>query len=122
MGTTRDEILGARINSQKGGCHVVTDTAYIDIRFATLENMLKGLVLSQTPNSYPAPKMVSCFQCQSTDHSLSACPLFAQQLATSQEQGHVNVAFKRPKFGPYSSSYNPWLAKHLIFHGLGLML
>ena len=53
--STRDESLGARINSQRGGCHVVADTAHIDTRFAALENMLKGLLLSQTPSNYPPP-------------------------------------------------------------------
>ena len=58
--TTRDESLGARINSQNGGVHVVADTAYIDTRFAALENMLKDFVISQAPTNFPPPKMVSC--------------------------------------------------------------
>jgi len=59
--------------------------------------------------------MVSCSQCQSTDHSLSAWPIFAQQLATSQDQGQVNAAFQRPKFDPYSSGFNSEWAKHPNF-------
>ena len=43
--TTRNESLGARINSQKGGVHVVANTTYTDTTFASLENMLKGLLL-----------------------------------------------------------------------------
>jgi len=60
----------------------VADTTYIDTRFATLENMLKELVMSQPPTNYPTPQLVACSQCQSFDQSLSTCPLFAQQLAT----------------------------------------
>jgi len=59
--TTRDESLGARINSQRGGCHAVVDTTCTDTRFAALENMLKGLLLSQTPSNYPSPEMRLCF-------------------------------------------------------------
>ena len=44
--TARDEGLGARINSQKGGVYAVANTIYIDTRFATLKNMWKGFVLS----------------------------------------------------------------------------
>ena len=79
-----DESLGARINSQRGGIHVVADTTYIHIRVAALESMLKGFVLTQEPANYPLPQTAFCSQCQSPDHSLSACPLFAQQLARSQ--------------------------------------
>jgi len=76
--TTRGESLFASINSQKGGVHVVAETTYIDTRFSSLENMLKGFVMSQAPTNFPLPQMVSCSQCQFTDHSLSAWPLFAQ--------------------------------------------
>jgi len=58
--TTRDESLGSRINHQKGGIHAVTDTTYIETRFAKLENMLKGLVMSQPPTNYPTPQLVAC--------------------------------------------------------------
>jgi len=100
----------------------VADTTYIDTRFAALENMLKGLMMSQPPTNYPLPNQVTCSQCQSPNHSLSNCPLFAQQLVTGQEQGQVHVAFQRPKFDPYSSTYNPGWANTPISHGLGLML
>ena len=72
--TTRDESLGVRINSQKGGIHTLVDAIYIDTRFATLENMLKDFVLFQASTKIPLPQMVLCSQCQSTDHSLSAYP------------------------------------------------
>ena len=84
----------------------MADTTYTDTRFSTLENMLEGFMLSQASTNFPPPQMVSCSQCQSTDHSLSACPLFVQQLATSQEQGQVNVAFQRQNFDPCSPTYN----------------
>jgi len=71
----------------------MTDTTYIYTRFVVLENMLKGSKLSQAPANYPYPQMVSCCRCQSTNHFVSACPLFAQQLSTCQEQGQVNAAF-----------------------------
>ena len=54
--TTRDESLGARINSQKEGVHAVADTTYIDTRFATLENMLKGFCVVPNPKQLsPSP-------------------------------------------------------------------
>ena len=34
--TIRDEGIGVRINSQKGGVHAVADTTYIGIRFEAL--------------------------------------------------------------------------------------
>ena len=80
---TKHESLRARINIQRGEIHAVANTTYIDSRFATLENMLKSFVLSQAPANYSLSQMVSCSQCQSTDHSLSAYPLCAQQLTTS---------------------------------------
>jgi len=117
--TTRDESLGSRINHQRGGVHAVADTTYIDTRIAALENMVKGLVMPQQPTNYPTSQMVACSHCQSLDHSLSTCPMFAQQLATGQEQGQVNAAFQRPKFDPYSSTYNPGWAKHPNFSWSG---
>jgi len=33
--TTRDESLGVRINSQRGGIHAMTNTTYIDTKFST---------------------------------------------------------------------------------------
>ena len=71
----------------------MADTTYIDARFVALENILKGFMLSRALADYPPSQMVSYSQCQSTDHSLCACPLSAQQLATSQEQGQVNATF-----------------------------
>jgi len=53
----RDKSLGAQISSQKWGIHTVTDTLYIHIRFATCENMLKGIVLSHVLNNYALPKL-----------------------------------------------------------------
>jgi len=55
--TTRDESLGSKINNQRGGIYTVADTTYIDTRFAAIENMLKGLVMSQPPTNYPP---ISC--------------------------------------------------------------
>ena len=54
--TTRDEGLGARINCQKGGIHAMADIRYINAKFAALENMLKGLVLSQLSTNFPPAK------------------------------------------------------------------
>ena len=104
--TSRDEGLHARTNSQMVGVHMVVDTTYIYTRFVTLENMLKGFMLSQTLNNLSPPRMVSCSRCSSTDYSPSTCPLFAQELVTSPKQGQVNTTFQRPKFNPYSPTYN----------------
>jgi len=73
---TRNESLGVRINIQNGGVHAVEDTTYNDTRFAVLENMLKGFVMSQAPTNFPPPQMVSCSQHQSINNSLRACPYF----------------------------------------------
>jgi len=51
--TTWDESLGARINSQRGGWHTVTNTICIDTRFAALKYMVKSLMLSQTTSNHP---------------------------------------------------------------------
>ena len=75
----------------------MANTTCIDAKLAALENMLKGFVLSQALTNFILLQVISCSQCQSTDHSLSACLLFSQQLATSQEQGQVNAAIQTPK-------------------------
>jgi len=107
-------VLGQGLTT-KGGIHAVANTTYIETRFAALENMLKGLVMSQPPTNYPTPQLVACSQCKSFDHSLSTCPLFGQQLAMGQEQGQVNAAFQWSKFDPYSPTYNPGWLKHPNF-------
>jgi len=66
--------------------HSIYDVSHLESKIAVLENMLKGLspLISQT-------SMVSCSHCQVLDNSLSACPYFAHQLATGQEQ--VSMTF-----------------------------
>ena len=54
--TTRNESLGARINSKKGWIHEMVNVIYSDTRFATLENMLMGFVLFQASTNFPLPK------------------------------------------------------------------
>ena len=97
----------------------MANTTYIETRFAALESMLKGLVVSQPPTNYPTPQLIASSRCQSFDHSLITCSLFAQQLATGQEQAQVNAAFQRPKFDPYPPTYNPGWAKHPNFSWSG---
>jgi len=77
-----DESLGARINTQKGGIHAAVDATYIDTKFSALKNILKVFFLFQASTYFPPPQMVSCSQSQSTHHSLTACTLFAEKLAT----------------------------------------
>ena len=111
--------LGQGLTTKGGEIHAVADTTYIGTRIAALENMLKGLVMPQQPTNYPTPQLVAYSHCQSLDHSLSTCPMFSQHLATGQEQGQVNVAFQRPKFDPYSSTYNLGWAKNSNFSWSG---
>ena len=54
--TTRDESLGARINSQKGRVHTRANTTCIDTRFAALKNMLRWFCdISSTNQLSPYP-------------------------------------------------------------------
>jgi len=74
----------------------------LESRFATLENMMKGLVLQESPHSQ-TPDM--CPQCHPLEHTLSTCPYFAHNLASWQKQ--VNMAYQRPKNDPYAPTFNP---------------
>jgi len=56
---------------------------------------------------------VSCSYYQALDHSLSACPYFAYQLAAEQEQ--ASMAFQRPKNEPFSPYHNLGCRNHLNF-------
>ena len=58
--TTRYESLGARINFQKEGTQVVMDTSHVDTCLIALENMLKGIILSQPQINIPLHQVVSC--------------------------------------------------------------
>jgi len=54
--------------------------------------MFKGFLLSQVLTNFPPSKWFHILM--SIHQSYPKCmPLFAQQLATSEEQGQVNVAF-----------------------------
>jgi len=46
-----------------------SNTTYIDTKLATLKNMLKDFLLYQKSTNFPPPQLVSCSQCQSTNHS-----------------------------------------------------
>jgi len=57
--TTRDESLGARINSQKGGIYVMSDITYSDIRFCCPRKYVEEFCvipsidhLSHSPNGF----------------------------------------------------------------------
>jgi len=89
--TTWDDSLSSRI--ARGGLHFVSDVSHLESKVAALENMLKGLTPQMTQLSQTAT--ASCSHCQALDHSLSACPYFAHQLATGQEQG--SMAFQRAR-------------------------
>ena len=85
--------------------------SHLESKVAALENMLKGLTPQMTQLSLTSS--VSCSHCQALDHSLSACPYFAHQLATGQEQ--ASMAFQRPKNDPFSPFYNPGWRNHPNF-------
>ena len=85
--------------------------SHLESKVAALENMLKGLTPQMT--QLPQTSSVSCSHCQALDHSLSACPYFAHQLATGQEQ--ASMAFQRPKNDPFSPFYNPGWRNHPNF-------
>jgi len=60
--TTRNESLGARINSQKGGVHAVANTTYIDTRFADLKVFCAG------PNPKPLSPSTNDFMLSMSIH------------------------------------------------------
>jgi len=99
--TAHDDWLSSRF--ARGELHSISDVIHLESKSAVLENMLKGL--SPQTSQLSQTSTVSCSHCQALDHSLSACPYFAHQLAIEQEQ--VSMAFQRPKNDPFSSHYNP---------------
>jgi len=88
--TAHDDGLSSRF--ARGGFHSISDVCDLESKIAVLENMLKGLSpqMSQLSQNYK----VSGSHGQALDHSLSACPYFAHQLATGQKQ--ASMALERP--------------------------
>jgi len=60
--------------------HSVFDLSHLESKITVLENMLKGL--SPQMSQLSQTSTVSCSHYQTLNHSLSACPYFAHQLAT----------------------------------------
>jgi len=94
--TAQDDSLNSRL--ARGGLHLISDVSHLESKIVVLENMMKGL--SPQLSQLSQTSIVSCSHCQSMDHSLSACPYFAHQLATEQEQ--ASMAFQKPKNNPFS--------------------
>jgi len=90
-----------------GGIHAVSELIHLQSRFATLENMMKGLVLQ---HSQPSQTPEMCPQCHALEHTLSTCPYSAHHLASDQEQ--VNMAYQGPKNDPYAPTFNPGWCIH----------
>jgi len=91
--------------------HSASDVSHLESKNVILENMLKGL--SPQMPQISQTSTVSCSHCQALDHSLSACPYFAHQLGTGQEQ--ASMAFQKPKNDPFSPYYNPGWRNHPNF-------
>jgi len=87
----------------RGGLHSISYVSHLESKIVVLENMLKGLSPQMTQLSQTST--VSCSHCQVLDHSLSACPYFAHQLAIGQEK--ASMAIQRPKNDPFFPYYNP---------------
>ena len=108
--TTRDDSLISRHNGTGGHIHTVSNLSHLESRLLALENVMKGLVLHQSP---PSQTLEMCSQCHTMDHTLSTCPYFAHHLASSQEQ--VNMIYQRPKNNPYTPTFNPGKRNHPSF-------
>jgi len=92
--------------------HFVSDVSHLESKIAIfLENMLRGL--SPQMSQLSQTSTVSCSHYQALDHSLSAYPYFAHQLATEQEQ--VGMASQRHKNDPFSPYYSSRWRNHPNF-------
>jgi len=76
--TAHDDSLSSRF--ARGGLHSVSDVRHLKSKINVLENMLKGF--SPQMSEFSQTSTVSCSHCQTLNHSLSAYPYFAHQLAT----------------------------------------
>ena len=94
--TARNDSLNSRIS--RGGLHFISDGSHLESKTLVLKNILKGL--SPQMSQMSQTSIVSCPHCQALHHSLSACPYFAHQLASRQEQ--ASIAFQTPKNDPFS--------------------
>ena len=75
-----------------GGIGAVFDLSHLESRFTGLENMMKGLVLQQSP---PSQTHGMCFQYHVLNYTLSICLYFAHHLTSGQQQ--ANMTYQRPK-------------------------
>jgi len=107
--TAHDDNLSSRIS--RGGLHSISNVSHLESKITVMENMLEGL--SPQMSQMSQTSTVSCSHCEALDHSLSACPYFAHQLATRQEQ--ASMAFQRPKNDLFFPYYNPRWRNHPNF-------
>ena len=107
--TARDNSLSSRVS--RGGLHSISDVSHLKSKIAVMENMLKGL--SPHMSQMSQTSIVSCSHYYALDHSLSACPYFAHQLAIGQEQ--ASMVFQRSKNDPFFPCYNPGWRNHHNF-------
>jgi len=105
--TPHDDSMSSRFTN--GRLHSVSDVNHLESKIAVLENMLKGLTPQMSQLSQTST--MSCSQCQALDHSLTACPYFAHQLAT--EQGKQVWPFRNLRMSP---------SPHITTQGGGITL
>ena len=92
----------------------VSDVSHLESKIAVLESMLKGL--SPQISQLSQTSTVSYSHCQALNHSLSACPYFAHQLATEQEQASMFFRDLRMTLSPLITTQGGEIT--LTFHGI----
>ena len=94
--------------------HSVSNVSHLESKITVLENTLKGL--SPQMSQLSQTSTVCCSHCQTLYHSLSACPYFAHQLATEQEQASTSSTDLRMTPFPLITTQGGGIT--LTFHGI----
>ena len=88
-----------------GGMYNIRENHDHQAKFASLAR--KVIVLELKKNDHVKSfQNISCYVCDSTNHSMQDCPMLPALRESLHEQVNVVDNFKRPNPNPYSQTYN----------------
>ena len=97
-----------------GGMHNLREDHDFQAKFASLARKVEALELKKNDH-VKSVQNISCYVCDSTDHSTQDCPTLPALRESLHEQVNVVDNFKRPNPNPYSQTYNSGWRNHPNF-------
>ena len=97
-----------------GGIHNLREYHKFQAKFTSLARKVEVLELKKT-NHVKSVQNISCYICDSTDHSMQDCLTLPALRESLHEQVIVVDNFKMSNPNPYSQTYNPGWRNHLNF-------